>query len=85
MGHRGLATSLYTDDDEPIASVLTRTLMETGQEIPEFLQEYVPEGMSGNNVKFEDDSDFDENDNTEVGANSTTWGTNGEETNSGDG
>ncbi|KAI9904108.1 hypothetical protein N3K66_000637 [Trichothecium roseum] len=85
MGHRGLATSLYTDDDEPIASVLTRTLMETNQEIPEFLQEYVPEGMSGNNVKFEDDSDSDENGNTEVGANSTTWGTNGERTNSGEG
>lgn len=40
-----------------MASVLTRTLLETGQEIPDFLQIHVPE--DGNDLKFEADSDFD--------------------------
>ncbi|KAK4248872.1 P-loop containing nucleoside triphosphate hydrolase protein [Corynascus novoguineensis] len=60
IGHRGLASSFYSDRDEPIASVLTRTLMETNQEIPDFLQRYVPEGMTADNLKFETDSDFEE-------------------------
>jgi ATP-dependent RNA helicase DDX3X len=60
IGHRGLATSFYTDRDEPIASVLTRTLIETSQEIPDFLQPYVPDGAAPGNLKFEADSDFEE-------------------------
>lgn len=58
IGHRGLATSFYTDRDEDLASVLTRTLLETGQEIPDFLQPYIPEDKE--NLKFEADSDFEE-------------------------
>ena len=58
MGHRGIATSFYTEDDSPMASVLTRTLLETGQDIPEFLQAYVPE--EGKDLKFEADSDWEE-------------------------
>ena len=42
-GHRGLATSFFTDRDEQIASVLTRTLLETNQEIPDFLSHHVPQ------------------------------------------
>ena len=60
IGHRGLATSFYTDRDEPIASVLTRTLLETKQEIPDFLEMYIPEGDARENLKFEADSDFEE-------------------------
>ncbi|KAJ4298547.1 hypothetical protein N0V88_003577 [Collariella sp. IMI 366227] len=60
IGHRGLATSFYSDRDEAIASVLTRTLIETSQEIPDFLQSYVPEGASAGNLKFEADSDFED-------------------------
>ncbi|KAK4145337.1 P-loop containing nucleoside triphosphate hydrolase protein [Dichotomopilus funicola] len=60
IGHRGLATSFYSDRDEPLASVLTRTLMETNQEIPDFLEKYVPEGATKENLKFEADSDFEE-------------------------
>lgn len=37
--------------------------METNQDIPEFLQSYVPENWSsGTKVKFETESDFDPND-----------------------
>ncbi|KAL1891755.1 hypothetical protein Sste5346_007505 [Sporothrix stenoceras] len=60
IGHRGLATSFYTERDEPIASVLTRTLLETKQEIPDFLESYIPEGEARENLKFEADSDFEE-------------------------
>lgn len=42
-----------------MASVLTRTLLETKQEVPDFLQAYIPEGEARENLKFEADSDFD--------------------------
>ncbi|KAJ4388357.1 hypothetical protein N0V85_007637 [Neurospora sp. IMI 360204] len=58
IGHRGLATSFYTERDEDLASVLTRTLLETGQEIPDFLQAYIPEDTE--HLHFEADSDFEE-------------------------
>jgi ATP-dependent RNA helicase DDX3X len=54
-----VATSFYTDRDEGIASVLTRTLLETKQEVPDFLQEHIPEGEC---IKFETESDYDPND-----------------------
>ncbi|KAK0750067.1 hypothetical protein B0T18DRAFT_121663 [Schizothecium vesticola] len=40
--HRGLATSFFTERDEPMASVLTRlgTPQETNQDIPDFLEQY---------------------------------------------
>ncbi|KAJ6443969.1 meiotically up-regulated protein [Purpureocillium lavendulum] len=62
IGHRGLATSFFTERDEPMASVLTRTLLETKQEIPDFLQMYVPEGPEAEKPKFETESDFDPED-----------------------
>lgn len=68
-----MATSFFTDADEPIASVLTRTLLETGQEIPEFLQVHVPE--EGKDLKFEADSDFEPEEDDEAGG-ATEWGGN---------
>ncbi|KAJ2894237.1 hypothetical protein MKZ38_007822 [Zalerion maritima] len=62
IGHRGLATSFYTERDETIGSVLTRTMLETKQEIPDFLQQYVPQGDAVNHLQFEADSDFDPTD-----------------------
>lgn len=70
IGHRGLATSFFTEADEPIASVLTRTLLETNQDIPEFLQPYLPE--EGEVLKFEADSDFEPDDAQDGGDDS--WG-----------
>lgn len=43
-----------------MASVLTRTLLETKQEVPEFLQSYIPEGEAREKLKFEADSDWEE-------------------------
>ncbi|KAF9768402.1 hypothetical protein IL306_014300 [Fusarium sp. DS 682] len=74
IGHRGVATSFFTERDEPMASVLTRTLLETDQEVPEFLQQYVPEGEARSNLKFEADSDFDPNDYAGAGDAGGAWG-----------
>ncbi|EGY19747.1 hypothetical protein VD0002_g7139 [Verticillium dahliae] len=54
IGHRGIATSLYcADRDDGIGSVLVRTLLETDQEIPDFLQVFMPEGDDLENLKWE--------------------------------
>lgn len=77
IGNKGTASSFYCDRDEPIASVLTRTLLETKQEVPDFLEQYKPEGEAAVNLKFEADSDFEEEeeggDNEEGGG----WGAGG--------
>jgi hypothetical protein len=54
----GLSTAFYNERNEDIANVLTKTLIETGQEVPDFLQRYVPENIA--DLKFEEDSE-DEN------------------------
>ncbi|ROW10604.1 hypothetical protein VMCG_01907 [Cytospora schulzeri] len=59
IGHTGLATSFYTERDEPIASVLVRTMMETNQAIPEFLKQFEPEGEDRQNLKFESEDQLD--------------------------
>ncbi|KAH6647069.1 P-loop containing nucleoside triphosphate hydrolase protein [Truncatella angustata] len=62
-GLMGKAYSFYTERDEPIAEILTKTLLETGQEVPEFLQQYIPEGIEAKtgievkDLKFEAGSD----------------------------
>ncbi|KAK6193652.1 hypothetical protein LQW54_012235 [Pestalotiopsis sp. IQ-011] len=56
-GLKGKAFSFYTERDEPLAELLTKTLLETKQEIPEFLQQYVPENVNIEELKFEPDSD----------------------------
>lgn len=57
IGHDGDAWSFYTERDEPIAEILTKTLLETNQEIPDFLQQYVPDGVKVEDLKFEPGSD----------------------------
>lgn len=54
--------------------MLTRTLLETDQEIPEFLQHHVPEGEAREKLKFEADSDFDPNDYAGAGDAGGAWG-----------
>ncbi|KAI1813165.1 P-loop containing nucleoside triphosphate hydrolase protein [Poronia punctata] len=57
IGHSGAAYSFYTERDEPIAKLLTMTLMETGQMVPEFLEPYKPQEKE---LKFEYDTDEEE-------------------------
>ena len=83
IGHRGEATSFYTERDEPLAELLAKTLLETKQEIPEFLQQYLPEGEARENLKFEPDSDEIEDEpypapaGSSCGAGGDVWGNSG--------
>src|SRR5258706_11617218 len=56
IGNEGLATSFFNDRDEDLGEVLAKTLLETGQDIPEFLQHHVPEGGIAD-LHFDADSD----------------------------
>lgn len=65
IGHQGLATSFYNERDEEIGQPLVNLLMETDQEIPDFLSQFKPE--EGVKVEFHDDTD-DEDEDTSGGA-----------------
>ncbi len=60
----GLATSFYNDRDSDLAETLVKTLLETHQVIPDFLEQYIPEGFTAEGsgdvekLKFEADSDY---------------------------
>lgn len=63
----GLASSFYNDRNEDIAEALVKTLLETRQPVPDFLEAYLPEGftMDGQTgdlatLNFDDDSDDEE-------------------------
>lgn len=59
----GLATSFYNDRDEDLAPSLVKTLLETGQVIPDFLADHIPDGFTADGtgdittLKFDADSD----------------------------
>lgn len=82
IGNRGVATSFFVEErDGPMSSALTRTLLETKQEVPEFLQQYIP---VGERLTFEADSDFDEDEAAgqtaggDAEAEGAAWGGSGE-------
>ena len=56
IGHKGLATSFYNERDEPLAQDLVNLLIECRQEIPDFLQSYIPEDGAAH---FDDDDESD--------------------------
>lgn len=53
IGNEGLATSFYNNRDEELASDLVKLLLESQQNVPDFLQEYQP---SDTILSFEDDT-----------------------------
>lgn len=55
IGNIGLATSLYNDRNEDLAEGLAKLLVETGQEVPDFLESFKPEDAA--NIDFDDDTD----------------------------
>ncbi|KAJ9608379.1 hypothetical protein H2200_007367 [Cladophialophora chaetospira] len=57
IGNEGLATSFYNEKDEPIGPFLTKILLETNQEIPEFLQHFKPDD-GALNFEEEEEPDF---------------------------
>lgn len=55
IGNIGLSTSFWNERNEDIAEGLVKILLETKQDIPDFLAPYKPEDLA--NINFEDDSD----------------------------
>ncbi|KEF57899.1 uncharacterized protein A1O9_05821 [Exophiala aquamarina CBS 119918] len=72
IGNEGLATSFYNDKDSAMGPFITKILMETGQAVPEFLEQYKPNG----DLDFdEDDPDVDEdNEGAALHGNDDAWG-----------
>lgn len=64
IGHQGLATSFFNDRNEEMGEPLVHLLLETEQEIPDFLATHKPEDGKAD---FHDDTD-DEDDYTANGA-----------------
>lgn len=58
IGNVGLSTSFYNEKNESIAEDLVRLLMETKQEIPDFLEAFKPD--EGEDLNFHDDSGEEE-------------------------
>lgn len=71
IGNIGLATSFYNDKNEDLAEDLVKLLMETKQEVPDFLDGFKPEDAS--NINFDDDTDNE----GEEGAGADGGGANG--------
>ncbi|MCJ1429124.1 hypothetical protein MMC29_007037 [Sticta canariensis] len=63
IGNIGLATSFYNERNEAIAEGLVKILMETKQDVPDFLESFKPEDTT--NIDFDDDTD-DEAEETET-------------------
>jgi ATP-dependent RNA helicase DDX3X len=63
IGNLGLATSFYNERDEDLGPSLTKTLLETKQVVPDFLEQFLPEGFTPDGsgdvalLKFDADSD----------------------------
>lgn len=59
IGNTGLATSFYNEKNEDLAPLLVKTLLETKQDVPDFLESFLPTGENGavGPIDFEDDSD----------------------------
>lgn len=75
IGNKGRATSFYNDRNADIAQDLVKVLLENGQEVPEFLSEYEPQGV----ITWNDDTDNEGEDQAESGAKDTAanddgWG-----------
>jgi ATP-dependent RNA helicase DDX3X len=62
IGNLGLATSFYNERNEDIAPELVKILLETKQEVPDFLEQYLPEGGADAVLKFDADSDSEDGD-----------------------
>lgn len=59
-----MATSFYNDRDSDIAETLVKTLLETRQKVPDFLEQHIPEGFdndgNGDVTKLHFDADSED-------------------------
>lgn len=64
IGNIGLATSFYNESNEDIAGALVKTLLETKQIVPDFLEQHIPQAIAEKpdaKLEFSDDSDPEDN------------------------
>jgi ATP-dependent RNA helicase DDX3X len=64
IGNIGLATSFYNESNEDIAGALVKTLLETKQLVPDFLEQYIPQAIADQpdaKLEFSDESDAEDN------------------------
>ncbi|KAL4884768.1 DEAD/DEAH box RNA helicase [Aspergillus karnatakaensis] len=71
IGNEGLATSFFNDKDSDIAPELVKILIESKQEIPDFLEQYKP---AGDVADFRDDETDDENEKEDGDSKEGAWG-----------
>ena len=75
IGNIGLATSFFNEKNEDIAEDLVRILLETKQDVPDFLDQWKPENE--NDLNFNDDSDQEGEEATDdnaAGSSGDAWG-----------
>ena len=60
IGNQGFATSFYNSRNEDIADDLVKILVESKQEIPDFLEDRVPETVTWDDDTDNEDSNADE-------------------------
>jgi ATP-dependent RNA helicase DDX3X len=77
----GLATSFFNERDTDLGETLTKTLLETRQIVPDFLEQHIPEGFTADGqsgdrsaLKFEADSDFGEGEENAEAGEAGGWG-----------
>ena len=58
IGNEGLSTSFYNDRNEDMGPLLCKLLIESGQKVPDFLEQYKPE--DGEELEWDDKSEPDE-------------------------
>ena len=77
IGNDGVATSFFNDRNEDIADDLVKVLLETKQNIPDFLDQYRPENAE--EIDFRDDSEGEDDDAGDGWGNAAStgdgWGT----------
>ena len=79
IGNIGLATSFFTDRNEDLGEALTKVLIESGQPVPDFLEQHKPDDEEAP-LQFDDESeDEDEANGSDGGA---AWGGNDDDTKS---
>ncbi|KIW73981.1 hypothetical protein PV04_02054 [Phialophora macrospora] len=73
IGNEGLATSFYNEKDDALGPFLTKVLLETHQDVPEFLQHFKPEDGT---LNFDEEEEPDTGDiAADTGADGDAWGT----------
>ena len=78
IGNHGLATSFFNDSNGDIGNDLVKILLENGQDIPEFLEQYRPEGELNFDEPDSDEEVAEPVEDAAGGFGGDDWGTGGD-------